>query len=67
MILVPVKQINNLTIYKRKRGSEVPFEIRVMVYEDGFCIKPKWQKPPYQHAAKRLADWWAKQRREKTA
>jgi hypothetical protein len=41
------------------------FEIRLIVYEDGYFIKPKRQKPPYQHAAARLRKWQAEQRRLK--
>jgi hypothetical protein len=33
-----------------------PVEIRMLVYEDGFYIKPSRQKKPYQKAAKRLSE-----------
>ena len=34
-----------------------PVEIRMMVYADGYHIKPQKQKIPYQHAAERLRHW----------
>jgi hypothetical protein len=40
-----------------------PHEIRMMVYADGFFIKPGRQKIPYQKAAEKLRQWHA-QRRE---
>lgn len=40
-------------------------EIRLMVYEDGHYIKPKRQRIPFQHPARRLREWH-RSRRQRT-
>lgn len=39
-----------------------PVEIRAMVYADGKrnYVKPRFQRPPYQAAAAKLREWWAR-------
>jgi len=60
------KQCARIRSALRRSGKPVDeFEIRLIVYEDGYFIKPKRQKPPYQHAAARLRKWQAEQRRLK--
>lgn len=37
-------------------------DIRMMVYADGLFIKPRLQRIPFEHAAKRLSAWHASRR-----
>jgi hypothetical protein len=47
----------------RAAGQHVSnIEIRMMVYDDGYYIKPSRQRMPYRHAAEQLRRWHGKQR-----
>jgi hypothetical protein len=48
----------------RRRGSKrlLPVQIRMMVYEDGYYIKPSRQRPPYQSSAENLRRWQREQK-----
>lgn len=42
----------------RNAGQKInPVEVRMMVYEDGFFIKPSLQKLPYRRSAEQLKRW----------
>jgi hypothetical protein len=45
------------SVYRRLGKPYNTFEIRLMVYEDGFFIKPSRQKTPYRTAAANLRKW----------
>jgi hypothetical protein len=50
----------------RRHGHRISaFQIRLMVYEDGFFIKPaRQQKEPYRASAKKLRDWHESRRNQ---
>lgn len=65
-----LKECERIRSTQRRRGARhplTPFQIRVMVYEDGHFITPENQPTPYQKAAATLRDFRARQLEQKTA
>jgi hypothetical protein len=53
-----LKECERIRSRMRAVGEKVSqIEIRMMVYEDGYYIKPNRQRMPYQRAAERLRRW----------
>jgi len=59
-----LKECERIRSRMRQRGGKVlpSFQIRLMVYEDGFYITPARQPVPYKSAARRLRKWQKEQR-----
>jgi hypothetical protein len=54
-----INQCEQIRSRLRHRGIRPNLvEIRMMVYADGYYIKPRKQKIPYQYAAENLRRWW---------
>lgn len=58
-----LKECERIRSRMRSAGQKVSaLDIRMMVYEDGFYLKPSRQPVPYRTASNRLRRWQAKQR-----